>query len=106
MDLRTYQRWTNSTVVYGPEAEGKYVAFGLAAEVGELMSALAKYHRGDYSYEEYAERAKQEIGDIMWFLARFSDYSGWDLTDLLDANVDKLEERKANGKIRGDGDTR
>ena len=106
MNLREYQRWTRSTVAYPKEVEGEYIGYGLLSEAGELAGALAKYHRGDFGYEEYSKRAKGELGDLLWFLARYADYSGWDLQVLLRDNVEKLTSRKKRGVIKGDGDVR
>lgn len=104
MNIKEYQDWTATTVKYDREAEGNYVAYGLVSEVGELMGALAKYHRGDYSIQEYKKRAKAELGDICWFIARYASHSGWDLESLLLQNVEKLEKRKRLGTIKGDGE--
>lgn len=106
MNLNEFQRWTRSTVVYDKKVEGDYVAYGLLSEAGELAGALAKYHRGDYDYDEYKTRAKKELGDLIWFLARYADYSGWELQDIMEGCVTKLEQRKKNNTIKGDGDLR
>lgn len=106
MDIDLYQKFTASTVAYPPEHAGDYVTAGLVGEIGELYSAMAKYHRGDYDFGEYEKRAKAEVGDIMWFLARFCDTYGWKLSTLLVENRDKLIDRQNRQMIKGDGDER
>ena len=104
--LNEYQRWTRTTVQYPQSVEAAYIGYGLLSECGELAGALAKFHRGDYDVEEYKRRAKKELGDILWFLARYADFSGWELQEILEANVEKLEQRKTDNTIKGDGDDR
>jgi NTP pyrophosphatase (non-canonical NTP hydrolase) len=47
-----------------------------------------------------------EFGDILWFLARFADYYGWSMSELIDSNIRKLSKRKDEGTLKGDGDDR
>ena len=101
-----YQVFTRTTVTYPKQNEGQYVTAGLVGEVGELLSAAAKYHRGDYDITEYRKRAKAEIGDILWFIARFADYYDWSLSEIMIENRDKLTDRMNRGVIKGDGDNR
>lgn len=104
--LKNYVEWTRSTVAYQPSVEGDYLTAGLVGEVGEFYSALAKFHRGDIDHQECMKRARKELGDVMWFIARLSDYYQWDIEELLQENMDKLNDRKARGVIKGDGDER
>lgn len=101
-----YQQFTRTTVKYPKQNEGDYVTAGLVGEVGEFMSAAAKYHRGDYDLTEYRRRAKAELGDILWFVARLADYYQWTLSELMLENRDKLTDRMNRGTIKGDGDDR
>lgn len=106
IDLKKYTEFTRTTRKYPLGNEGDYVTAGLVGEVGELYSAIAKYHREDYDFETFQDKAQKEIGDIMWFLARFCDYYDWDLEKLIEANKIKLLYRLEKGSIKGDGDNR
>jgi NTP pyrophosphatase (non-canonical NTP hydrolase) len=106
MDVDIYQEFTRSTIGYPIDREGQYLTAGIIGEVGEFMSAAAKYHRGDYGSEEFLKRAKGELGDIMWFVARLSDYYGWPMSEILIHNRDKLIDRQNRDVIKGDGDFR
>jgi NTP pyrophosphatase (non-canonical NTP hydrolase) len=100
-----YQEWTRTTAVYPKEAERDYLSAGLVAEVGELYGAMAKYHRGDYGVEEFNIKALKELGDILWFLARISDYYGYSLSRIARTNYIKLEDRKLHGALKGSGES-
>ena len=47
-----------------------------------------------------------ELGDVLWYLAILADDLGIPLEDIAHWNVDKLQRRMKNNKIRGDGDNR
>jgi NTP pyrophosphatase (non-canonical NTP hydrolase) len=106
MHIDEYQIWTRTTVAYPEDAEAEYLTSGLVGEVGELYSAMAKFHRGDYDTDEAISRMFAEFGDILWFLARFADYYGWSMSELIDSNIRKLSKRKDEGTLKGDGDDR
>lgn len=101
-----YQLFTRTTTAYPHHKEGDYLTAGLMGEMGEFMSAAAKYHRGDYDVGEFRKRAKAELGDLLWFIARLTDYYGWTLSEVMVENRDKLTDRMNRGVIRGDGDER
>ncbi len=106
MDVDEYQDWTATTVIYTPKNEGDYLTAGLVGELGELFSAKAKYHRGDYESEECLGRIKAELGDIYWFLARICAFYGWSVSEVLEYNQAKLLGRQERGTLSGDGDGR
>ena len=105
-DVDLYQEFTRTTIGYPRHKEGDYLTAGLTGEIGELMSAAAKYHRGDYDVTEFRKRAKGELGDIIWFIARLCDYYHWSMSEVMLDNRNKLVDRKKRGKIKGDGDER
>lgn len=106
MDMNEYQRWTRTTVVTPGVRTVDYLERGLAGEVGEYLSHSAKYVRGDFGIEELEHRLYKELGDILWFVARLADHNGWALEGIALANQDKLNGRKVNETIQGDGDDR
>lgn len=99
-----YQAWTDTTAVYPPENEEKYLLYGLVGEVGELFSKLAKQARGDYELDRDA--IKKELGDVCWFIVRIAGMYGFRMSELLAGNIAKLSKRKLENKLKGDGDDR
>lgn len=87
-----------------PSADKDYAIAGLAGEVGELFSYLAKAIRDDYPLDP--DFMVKELGDILWFIAAIADDLGVGLEDVADRNIHKLESRKRRNKIKGSGDDR
>jgi NTP pyrophosphatase (non-canonical NTP hydrolase) len=66
-------------------------AIGLATETGELMQAvLAAKCEGK---ELDVVNVKEELGDLMWYLAIFLRELNLDLHDVMQVNIDKLKAR-------------
>ena len=55
---------------------------------------------------EDREALKQELGDVLWYLAQIATEIGVDLDEVAGANLSKLFDRLERGKIRGEGDMR
>ena len=53
-----------------------------------------------------ALRSPLELGDVLWYLAELCTQLGVSLDDIAAANLKKLEDRTARGKLAGDGDDR
>ena len=103
MDFETYKIWTRSTAVYPKDREEEYLLIGLANEVGEVLGKYKKQVRGDGS--KYKE-IREELGDVMWYMARIFDMYDMKLIEVLHENYVKLTDRKKRGVIKGDGDRR
>ncbi len=106
MDLDEYQDRTEETAVYPEQEAVKYLALGLNDEAGEVAGAVKKYLRGDYDEEELHERVCGEAGDVLWYWVRLLDELDLDASEVMEANADKVFDRKERGVIQGDGDNR
>jgi len=104
IDFETYANWTDKLVRYPEFSMYPYLA--LAEEAGEVLGAWAKYERGDYDVIELNRRLKKEVGDVLFMVARILRDRGWTANEIIQLNVDKLEKRVAENKIKGDGDDR
>lgn len=103
MDLNTYQQETRKTAVYPPhEQKGYYPILALCGEVGELANAFKKVLRGDYKQDDpvYNTKMLDELGDVLWYVARVAEDLGFDLNDVAKFNLKKLRLRKATGRIK------
>lgn len=100
-----------------------YMLLNLVGEVGEFASKLAKDIRKEniriennelifttkitlIEGFERVEEYKKEAGDMLWQLFGVFTAMGWKANDVAVGNLDKLADRKARGKIDGDGDNR
>ena len=94
----------------------------LVGEIGEFSSKVAKGIRKGFvminenhmqhpiwkieEAEKQNEELRKEAGDIMWQLFGLIDILGWDAEEIAQMNLDKLQKRKKDGVIDGNGDNR
>lgn len=114
--FKHYQKKAQETAMYPEEIAIDYLATGLAGEVGEFTSIVAKQLRkGNYSRGPWKAVNKQayplkdvehELGDILWFVAQLATVFELDLAQVANTNLAKLKSRKKRGVIEGSGDYR
>ena len=68
-----------------------HMLFGMITEVGELIDGYKK----ELAYNKHLDtvNVKEEIGDLMWYIANFCRMNGFDLEEILDTNIAKLRAR-------------
>lgn len=102
MDLDAYQEASRRTLnVDWPEREQiANAVMGLTGEAGEIADLFKKklYHGHDVS----AMQIIDELGDLMWYLAAIASLEGLSLSDIAQANIDKLQRRYPNGFTKQD----
>lgn len=105
MDLDYYQRAAMATAVYprNKQTALTYTALGLASEAGEYAGKVKKLLR---DAEFNREDAISELSDCLWYVAACADALGINLSDVGEANLAKLSDRKRRGVINGSGDHR
>jgi NTP pyrophosphatase (non-canonical NTP hydrolase) len=103
MTLSSYQKMASSTAIYPTQHAITYPALGLAGEAGEVANKVKKIIR-DGKLDKAA--LKGEIGDCLWYIAALCRDLNIDLGDVAKANLEKLQDRKARGTLKGSGDTR
>jgi NTP pyrophosphatase (non-canonical NTP hydrolase) len=104
LEINDYQTLTNETAVY-PEKDGLvYTALGLASEAGEYAGKIKKYIRGDKELDH--EELMFELGDVLWYVAQCAETLSVTLDEVAQRNIIKLERRKINGTLKGEGDSR
>ena len=86
-------------------ANGDYALLGLAGEVGELLSIVAKAIRDDDGKVDNTSM-KKELGDCLWFLAAIATDFGFTLEEAAEVNLTKLQKRQKNNTLTGSGDNR
>lgn len=68
---------------------------GLCGESGECIDILKKHMAQGHELDK-AHLAK-ELGDVAWYLAVSADAIGYDLEEIFQMNIDKLNARYPNG---------
>lgn len=85
-----------------------YPTLGLANEAGEVAGKIKKIFRdrGGVITSADREALKQELGDVLWYLAQICTELDLTLEEVAEANLVKLFSRMERGAIGGDGDNR
>jgi len=98
-----YQSAASDTAIYKTEHQVLYPALGLAAEAGEVANKVKKILRdGKFDREGIAD----EIGDCLWYIAALCRDLNVDMGEVAKNNLDKLQDRKRRGTLKGNGDKR
>lgn len=114
MDVNNYQNMARQTAIYPPENKVIYPVVGMANEAGEALGRVKKHLRGDfnlndpYQHDNLVQREKliDEIGDVLWYAANALSDLDVTMTYAMRKNLDKVQRRKREGQLRGDGDDR
>jgi NTP pyrophosphatase (non-canonical NTP hydrolase) len=72
-------------------ARPMHYALGLCTEVGELQDALKKYVAYGKDFDK--TNIKEELGDILWYVARMCNYFDLTLEECMERNIEKLKAR-------------
>lgn len=105
MDINQYQYEASLTALDTAECP-EYLIPGLAAEAGEVAGKYAKYVRDDTRYNDLRDDLFKELGDVLWFVAMLCEQYDFDMADVAEANIKKLNSRKQRGTLKGSGDDR
>lgn len=106
MTPEEYTKWQGPIDLY-PQQTGVTLALytlGLTGEAGEVAEKVKKHYRDKNPIEPKA--VLKELGDVVWYATAIARNLGYTLQDIIDANVEKLEDRHARGVGRGSGDDR
>ncbi len=106
MDIQQYLQSTRTTAIYPKDTFLEYLTLGLASEAGEVSGVVKKYIRQDFDLNVAQEKLGKELGDVIWYWARLCDELGLDPQQVMEDNINKLQNRKANNTLKGDGDDR
>ena len=109
MNFTNYQQEAKGTAKYPVIGHGViYPTLGLTNEAGEVAGKIKKVFRDNDGIisDETREALKSELGDVLWYLAQVCTELNLSLDEVAEANIAKLLDRQARGKIKGDGDNR
>ena len=96
MDANVYQLLAARTINHNLclTAQKEHALHGMAAEVGELHGIYQKMYQG---HEVDETHLKKECGDILWMIAEYCTANGWQLSEIMQLNIDKLKARFPGG---------
>ncbi len=76
------------------ESGGEVLPFlGLAGETGELLNEYKKYLRDGSGRARFRDRLKEELGDLLWYLADAAAKFDLSLSSVASSNLAKVNER-------------
>lgn len=96
MTFSEFQQASLRTSKDEPHRERMMVqALGLAGEAGEVGQMVKKWawHGGVIEIEKF----KDELSDVLWYVADLASAMGINLNDIADHNVEKLRKRYPEG---------
>jgi NTP pyrophosphatase (non-canonical NTP hydrolase) len=113
MDFNEYQNRAKETAMY-PSAGNNFIypVLGLAGETGEVVEKFKKLMRDSnvVTVADMTELQKEgiakELGDMLWYIAQIGTELGVTLEDIVAMNLKKIQVRKEQGRLHGEGDNR
>lgn len=109
MELNDYQSAAESTAIYPGQATDDgitYTVLGLIGEAGEIANKWKKYYRDDLDLADVLSSMREELGDVLWYIANLAAELGYSLNQIAEDNLQKLANRQSAGTLTGSGDNR
>src|SRR5262245_52630832 len=98
MDLRNYQEEARTTDrVAGQTMQQADLSvivplLGLAGEAGGLLSEYKKFLRDGSAHRLFTDRVREELGDILWYVANLATKFDLDLGAVAEENQTKIRD--------------
>ena len=89
MNLKEYQEFCKKGLRKGNNSN--VFALGLGGETGEVLEVIKKSLRDEKPID--LSHLKEELGDVMWYVANLCSSYDLSLQNIIDENVDKLSKR-------------
>lgn len=68
-----------------------HMVLGMQTEVAEIADVYKKNIAYGKPLDEI--NVKEELGDVLWYIANMCNLHGWSMEDVMDVNIKKLETR-------------
>lgn len=107
LTFEQYDKWLTKNI-QNPQKDLLLQVLGICGEAGEIAEKMKKIVRdkGGVIGEEDKMLMAKELGDVLWYLARFAQSIDMSIEDVALMNIEKLESRVKRGVVLGDGDER
>jgi len=98
MNLKEYQDLCKKTAKEfdSPEKEIFIWGLGLTGEAGDVAGCIKKTYAHD---NDQKVGIRENIGDMLWYVAMICNFFNWDLEKILNENIEKLKKRYPQGKF-------
>ena len=80
----------------GPAVDGRYLVvpmLGLAGEAGQLLSEYKKHLRDGDAHRLFRTRVREELGDLLWYIANVASKFNLTLDEIAAENLVKVNTR-------------
>lgn len=111
MNANDYQAEARRTLIDAPDSTFNgtelmlmWCALGLGGEAGEVLDLLKKGICHQHGLDRL--KIKEELGDLMWYVASIATLCEIDLGTILESNAAKLRQRYPNGYSSADSRAR
>jgi len=97
MDINEYQELAMRTKNPALDQDKLLInsMMGLCGESGEAIDIVKKWFAHGHALDR--EHLKKELGDIAWYLAEAATALDLSLSEILEANIEKLKKRYPEG---------
>lgn len=109
MEMNEYQKEAKKTAIYPNKGKNIYYpTLGLVGEAGEIANKIKKIMRDKKGKVDLAthKMLAYELGDVLWYVAALASELKIPLNNIAINNIIKLQKRKKQNKIKGNGDNR
>ena len=94
MNIQEYEAHVDKHAL--PDLDLNYAIIGICGEAGECAEWHKKFNlRKNRAGKCTPEDLKGELGDVLFYLTRAAMLSGWSLSEIMEQNKAKLEDRVA-----------
>lgn len=96
MEFSSYQQQAKKTIqeyIQGKEANKLVPFLGLIGEAGSVITELKKNLRDGKSYTSYNKKLKEELGDLLWYIATIATENSLKLEEIASDNLLKIKDR-------------
>lgn len=93
VEIKEYQELSKRTMVQleTPLMDDLHMVLGMDTEQSEIADVYKKHIA--YGKELDLVNIKEELGDLMWYIANLCNLHGWDLREIMHTNISKLQAR-------------
>ncbi len=100
MDFATFQRAARETSHFGLGGPQAAIApmLGLASETGSILNVYKKYLRDGIDLAANREFLREELGDLLWYVAAVATACGLDLEEIAESNLQRTRDRYPAGR--------
>lgn len=89
MTVKDYQEYCKKA--WKPGCDELVFALGLGGETGEVLEIVKKARRDCKEID--IPHLREELGDVLWYVANMCTSHGFDMEEIMEENVTKLNAR-------------